>query len=172
MIGPGERKPGTANQFNMKPTAAIVQLLIVTVLAADGCIRATKSESKLKAVQAGILALEKEWAAAIERQDAATFNRLATEDYRFVDENGRVFDRAQYIADRGHNKDKVESAVQDEIEVCKYGDMAIATGRSVLHGSRDGAPFVYRFRWTGVYVRRDGRWQAASGQLTALPAER
>jgi len=153
----------------MKKTPVIAKIFTAAVFATVGCTRAPQKVSESKAVHAEILALENQLAAAIERQDAATFDRLTTEDYRFIDENGRVLNRAQYIADRSHNKDKVESAVQDEIEVRQYGDAAIATGRSILHGSRDGTPFVYRFRWTGVYVRRDGQWQAASGQLTALP---
>lgn len=79
-----------------------------------------------------------------------------------------MLNRARYIADRSHNPDSVESAVQDEIEVRQYGDAAIATGRSIIHGTRDGVPFVYHFRWTDMYVRRDGKWQAVSGQLTPL----
>jgi ketosteroid isomerase-like protein len=121
------------------------------------------------AVRAEILALENQWATAIERQDAAAFERLAAEDFRFIEEDGHVLNRAQYIAARSHNPENVESAVQDEIEVRQYGDVAIATGRSTIRGTRGGVPFVYRFRWTDVYVRRTGRWQAVSGQLTPLP---
>ena len=132
-----------------------------------GCTPRRKTD--LKSVRADILAIENRWATAIERQDAAAFERLAAEDFRFIEENGRVLNRAQYISNRSHNLDNVESAVQDEIEVRQYGDAAVATGRSILHGTRGGAPFVYRFRWTDVYVRRGGRWQAVSAQLTAIP---
>jgi ketosteroid isomerase-like protein len=121
------------------------------------------------AVRAEILALENQWATAIERQDAAAFERLAAEDFRFIEDDGHVLDRAQYIAARSHNPENVESAVQDEIEVRQYGDAAIATGGSTIRGTRGSVPFVYRFRWTDVYVRRDGRWQVVSGQLTPLP---
>ena len=144
-------------------------ILIAASLLTGGCARASKQETDPEAVRAEILAIESQWATAIERQDAAAFERLAAEDFRFIDENGRVLNRAQYIADRSHNPDNVESAVQDEIEVRQYGDAAIATGRSTLHGTRNGATFVYRFRWTDVYVRRAGRWHPVSAQLTALP---
>ena len=121
------------------------------------------------ALRAEILALENQWATAIERQDAAAFERLAAEDFRFIEEDGQVLNRVQYIAARSHNPENVESAVQDEIEVLQYGDAAIATGRSTVRGTRGSVPFVYRFRWTDVYVRRAGRWQAVLGQLTPLP---
>jgi ketosteroid isomerase-like protein len=144
------------------------KIFVGGALVLGGCARAPKDETDTNAVRAEILAIEKQWATAIERQDAAAFERLTAEDFRFIDENGRVLNRAQYIADRSHNPDDVESAVQDEIEVRQYGDTAVATGRSTLHGTRNGTPFVYRFRWTEVYAWRAGRWRAVSGQLTTL----
>jgi ketosteroid isomerase-like protein len=156
-------------KLDVRGISTTAGILIAASLLTGECARAPKQETDPEAARAEILAIENQWATAIERQDAAAFERLASEDFRFIDENGRVLNRAQYIADRSHNPDNVESAVQDEIEVRQYGDAAIATGRSTLHGTRDGAPFVYRFRWTDVYVRRAGRWQPVSAQLTALP---
>ena len=156
-------------KLNVRGISTTAGILIAASLLTGGCARAPKQETDPEAVRAEILAIENQWATAIERQDAAAFERLAAEDFRFIDENGRVLNRAQYIADRSHNPDNVESAVQDEIEVRQYGDAAIATGRSTLHGTRNGAPFVYRFRWTDVYVRRARGWQPVSAQLTALP---
>jgi len=37
-------------------------------------------------VRAEILALEEQWATAIEQQDAAAFDRLAAEPFRFIDD--------------------------------------------------------------------------------------
>ena len=156
-------------KLNVRGISTTAGILIAASLLTGGCTCAPKQETDPEAVRAEILAIESQWATAIERQDAAAFERLAADDFRFIDENGRVLNRAQYIADRSHNPDNVDSAVQDEIEVRQYGDAAVATGRSTLHGTRGGAPFVYRFRWTDVYVRRAGRWQPVSAQLTALP---
>jgi len=153
----------------MKGVPTIAIMVSAAVFLAWGCSRTAKRETDAKAVRAEILAIEDQWATAVERQDAAAFDRLAAEDFRFVDEDGRVLNRAQYIAARSHNPENVESAVQDEIEVRQYGDAAIAAGRSIIHGTRDGVPFVHRFRWTDMYVRQAGRWQAVSGQLTSLP---
>jgi ketosteroid isomerase-like protein len=157
--------------FEVKAPLMIIQSMLVTaVLLINGCEGAPKSEADFEAVRAEILAIENQWATAIERQDAAAFERLAGEDFRFIDEDG-VLNRAQYIAARSHNPENVASAIQDQIEVRQYGDAAIATGRSIIHGTREGVSFVYRFRWTDVYVRREGRWQAVSGQLTALSSK-
>ena len=118
----------------MRAVSITAKTLVAAVFLTVGCGRAPKHEGNLEGARAEILAIEKQWASAIERQDAAAFERLAAEDFRFIEENGRMLNRAQYIADRSHNPDKVESAVQDEIEVRQYGDAAVATGRSILHG--------------------------------------
>jgi ketosteroid isomerase-like protein len=137
-------------------------------LVTQSCGRTPNRETDFEAVRAEILAIEDQWAAGIEHQDGAALERLAAEDFRFLEEDGRMLDRAQYIAAGSHNPENVASAVQDQIEVRQYGDAAIATGRSIIHGTRAGAPFIHRFRWTDVYVRRGGRRQAVSAQLTAL----
>jgi hypothetical protein len=69
-------------------------ILIAASLLTGGCARASKQETDPEAVRAEILAIENQWATAIERQDAAAFERLAAEDFRFIDENGRVLNRA------------------------------------------------------------------------------
>ena len=153
----------------ISPRTQQIALLIAAIFLTNGCNRTRQRENELEATRTEILAIEEQWAKAIERQDAAAFDRLAAEDFRFIDEDGHVLNRAQYIAARSHNPENVESAVQDDIEVRQYGDAAIATGRSITRGTRNGAPFIHRFRWTDMYVRRAGRWQAVSGQLTPVP---
>ncbi len=43
----------------------------------------------------------------IERQDAAAFERLAAADFRFIDEDDRVLNHAQYITARSHSSENV-----------------------------------------------------------------
>jgi ketosteroid isomerase-like protein len=165
----GEKTGQYSHCFEMRSIPRITKVLITLVVVTEGCSHASNRKTELEATRAEILTIEDQWAKAIERQDGKALERLAAEDFRFLEEDGHWLNRAEYVAARSHNTDNVQSAVQDQIEVRQYGDAAIATGRSILHGTRDGAPFVYRFQWTDVYVRRDGRWQAVSGQLTPLP---
>ena len=110
----------------MRCISTISKILMAALFVTAGCTPRRKTD--LESVRADILAIENRWATAIERQDAAAFERLAAEDFRFIEENGRMLNRALYIADRSFNPDKVESAVQDEIEVRQYGDAAVPTG--------------------------------------------
>ena len=58
--------------FELKGLLIITQIMLVTaVLLINGCEGAPKSEADFEAVRAEILAIETQWATAIERQDAA-----------------------------------------------------------------------------------------------------
>jgi len=45
------------------------------------------------------------------------------------------------------------------LRVKVYGKTAVVTGRFVAKGQSKGKPFTFTERYTGVFVKRDGRWQ-------------
>jgi ketosteroid isomerase-like protein len=64
---------------------------------------------------------------------------------------------------------KYESLKFDEIKVHAYGDTAVVTGRSTATGKDNGKEFAGQFRYTRVYVKRQGRWQIVATQATRIP---
>ena len=68
---------------------------------------------------------------------------------------------------------RIESGSVDDLNIRTFGDVAIVTGRSVLAGSYQGERASVVQRFTDVFVRRDGRWQAVASQGTqvAQPAK-
>lgn len=54
----------------------------------------------------------------------------------------------------------------DDIQVRPYGDTAALTFRLVQHGPGDKTQY---YRNSGMFVRRDGRWQAVTWQATKVP---
>jgi hypothetical protein len=62
------------------------RILMAAVFVTEGCARALKRETDLGAGRAEILALEEQWATTIERREAAAFDRLAAEAFRFIDD--------------------------------------------------------------------------------------
>ena len=59
----------------------------------------------------------------------------------------------------------------DGLQVRLFGDAALLTGTTLLHGTWRGKPFSSHYRFTDTYVRRDGAWRVVQVQITALPAE-
>jgi ketosteroid isomerase-like protein len=56
----------------------------------------------------------------------------------------------------------------DSLSVRVYGDVAILTGITDNTGTYQGTPFSGRIRYTRVFVRREGRWQAVMMQHTPM----
>ena len=53
-----------------------------------------------------------------------------------------------------------------EMVVRIYGETAIVTAKAVVKGHDLGQDFSGPYRFTRVWVRRNGEWQAASYQAT------
>jgi len=63
---------------------------------------------------------------------------------------------------------KFTEFTQDDYKVHVLGDTAIVTGRSTLKGIRDGKNLRGRERWTDVFVRRNGNWQAVASHSSRI----
>ena len=63
---------------------------------------------------------------------------------------------------------QVESAVQDDFTVKIYGDTGVVWLTLHLVGTKQGQRAEVTFRFTDVFVWRDGRWQCVSSQSTRL----
>lgn len=63
---------------------------------------------------------------------------------------------------------QMTASTADEIDVRVFGDAAVVTGRTHALGTQSGVPFDVRLRFTDVFVRRDGRWQAVASHATLI----
>jgi hypothetical protein len=60
------------------------------------------------------------------------------DDFRFIEENGRMLNRAQYIADQSHNPDSVESAARTKFAFAyEGGDCATQDVRCQVRQNRN-----------------------------------
>ena len=60
------------------------------------------------------------------------------------------------------------SVKYDSLTVRIYGDVAVLRGIADNTGSMRGFPFSGKIRYTRVFVKRDGRWQAVAMQQTVM----
>jgi ketosteroid isomerase-like protein len=68
----------------------------------------------------------------------------------------------------GSGDRRIESGAIDDLNIRVFGDFAVVTGRSVLSGSYQGQRANVVQRFTDVFARRDGRWQAVASQGTQV----
>jgi ketosteroid isomerase-like protein len=50
-----------------------------------------------------------------------------------------------------------------------YGNTAVVTGGLTEKGTRDGTAYTDTYRWTDVFVKRGGHWQAVVSQWAKVP---
>lgn len=106
---------------------------------------------------------------AITKGDMKAYGRLVGDDYVYTNQDAVVRTKAQMVSAYDSGSLKYESAKFDEIKVHAYGDTAVVTGRNTTKGKDNGKDFVGQFRYTRVYVKRQGRWQLVATQATRIP---
>jgi hypothetical protein len=100
--------------------------------------------------------------------DRATIESILAADWSVIDLTGRVLTKTQVMQELGSGDRKIESGSVDDLNIRLFGDTAVVTGRSVLAGSYQGKRASVTQRFTDVFVKRDGRWQAVASQGTQV----
>jgi ketosteroid isomerase-like protein len=127
---------------------------------------------------ASLMALEQQWLAALHRRDVTTLARILAREFIDSDYLGHAIPRAQYLAYFAHAARHPAPPLRQQFEACRVrfvagGEVAIVTGVVVTEptaGSRATASSASsgsrQSRFTDVFVWREGRWQAVTGQET------
>jgi len=155
----------------MKKQSLICAMLLTLVFPA---LVVGQGRTKSKGPQAGgveqqLKQMEDDWAKAIKNKDAATLRRIIAEDWVGTDEKGKVLNREQSISQTTSNPDVIESEENFDMQVRVYGNTAIVIGGGTERGTRNGTAYTDTYRWTDVFVKRSGRWQAVVSQLLKVP---
>ena len=155
----------------MKNRSLICAMLLTLVFPA---LVVGQGRTKSKGPQAGgveqqLKQMEDDWAKAIKNKDAATLRRIIAEDWVGTDEKGKVLNREQSISQTTSNPDVIESEENFDMQVRVYGNTAIVIGGGTERGTRNGTAYTDTYRWTDVFVKRSGRWQAVVSQLLKVP---
>lgn len=119
-------------------------------------------------VERELIKLEHEWADAVVRGDTAVLDRIEADDLIVTDTDGKVSNKAQDQADIKSGAFKVESIKLDNMKVQAYGDTAVVTGRTTMTGQYKGKDISGQYRWTDVFVKRQGRWQVVATHASQI----
>jgi ketosteroid isomerase-like protein len=116
-----------------------------------------------------LLDLEKEWAAAEDKNDATVLRRIL--DERFVASFGaaKTYDKEAFIRLFAGDVDPTASQTLTYEAVIIDGDTAVLVGTDTARGTRDGAAYTTVYRYTVTYIRRQGRWLALAEHIVEVP---
>jgi len=104
--------------------------------------------------------IEDAWAQALLKADLPTLDGILASDYVFTGAEGEVQTKTQSMDELKNGVLKFTAFAVDDMNVRVFGDTAVVTGRSTEEGIERGKDISGQDRWTDVFVRRDGRWQA------------
>jgi ketosteroid isomerase-like protein len=116
-----------------------------------------------------LIRIEQQMTDALLKGDATANERYLAEGYVFTAPDGTVQDKARAVADVKSGDLKFQSSKLDDIKVRVYGDTAVVTYGSTDNGTYKGKDISGKYRWTDVFVKRNGKWQIVSGQGTPVP---
>jgi hypothetical protein len=127
----------------------------------------TSAVAQQESAEQEILRLERELAAAGQRNDPVSARRLFGEDLTGVTSRGTQFNKARglgIIEGSG-----ITAFALDDLRARVYGDAAVATGRVTFSGAIEGVQYPDRqVLFTDTWIRKDGRWQLVAIHLTSV----
>lgn len=113
-----------------------------------------------------IVDMERQTKEASLHRDADFPLRILADDYVAITPLGQVTTKQDAISARRSGQLRYESMNVTDMVVRLYGDMAVVTARADVKGHQLGEDFSGPYRYTRVWVRRNGHWQTVSYQAT------
>ena len=111
---------------------------------------------------------ERDRFAAMVKRDIATVDKLLAPELIYTHGDGRVIDKAAFIADLKTGDFQYVSIDPTDIKVHIFGDTAIVSGGAGMKVVNKGAPAQIKIRYTNTQLRRNGAWQMVAWQATRL----
>jgi len=118
--------------------------------------------------QAVVAALDTEYQAAVERNDAETMARILHPEFTLVLGDGRLYSREDLLRSARTKSVVYEKQVEEPgtQRVQIHGDVAIVTALLWLKGRTDGKDIERRLWFSDTYVRTREGWRYLFGQAS------
>ena len=133
-----------------------------------GILALAQDGAKRDGEEGHLLALESAWNHAEQSKDAAALNQLLGESLVYVDYDGTLMNKKQFLEATMHNAVEQEQINNDGMSVHIYGNAAVVTGLYRDKGVEKGKPFQRRGRFTDTWVNQNGAWQCVASQSTLI----
>ena len=113
-----------------------------------------------------IVDMERQSKEASLRRDSDFSLRTLADDYVAITPLGQVTTKQETISARRSGQLRYEAMNVTDMVVRVYGDTAVVTARADVKGHQLGEDFSGPYRYTRIWVRRNGQWQTVSYQAT------
>ncbi len=118
--------------------------------------------------QARILTLENAWNQAVQQKDKAALEMLLGADLVYVDYDGKMMNRAQYLTNVQSQLAQPVRIVSESMSVHLYGAAAVVSGVYRESGTKNGKPYLLRERFVDTWARRGESWVCVASDSTLI----
>jgi len=100
--------------------------------------------------------------------DRDALHRIYADDFIGIGPSGTVRTKPQVLSDFTSGTLKFQSIVIDDVRVRIYGNTAVETGRSTMHGQDKNKAVPVDNRFTRVWVKQSGHWRLVANHYSLL----
>lgn len=111
-----------------------------------------------------VAALDTQYQAAVEKNDAATMDRILADDFTLVTGSGKSFTKADLLNEARSGRVVYEQQNDTAQAVRVWGDTAVVTAKLRAKGTESGKPFEYAVWFSDTYVKTPTGWRYVFGQ--------
>jgi ketosteroid isomerase-like protein len=153
------------------PSASRVSTVLILMSLANTDLRPQAKDTPKVTESAAVrevLEMKRQYDVALMRADSAWFEEAFVDDYLLILGDATTYTKSEYIKQLTSRELIWQTATGQDQRVRIYGNTAVATGRFSGKGLLNGKPFTTDERFTSVWIKRDGRWQAVSEHTVCL----
>ena len=140
---------------------ALIVLLLSAHLTAQAVDKSDGDRSR-------ILALENAWNQAVREKDTPALKLLLGPELVYVDYDGTLMDKTQYLASVQSQTMQPERIVSEAMNVHLYGAAAVVEGIYRETGEKNGKPYTLRERFSDTWIRRNESWECVASHSTLI----
>ncbi|HUJ42028.1 MAG TPA: nuclear transport factor 2 family protein [Opitutaceae bacterium] len=115
-----------------------------------------------------ITQLEQDWGVALAKNDQAWIDGVVSPEWMLTGADGVLMTKAETDAEMKAGAMKFESFHLDSLMVHVDGGTAVAFGLETEKSSYKGEDTSGQYRFTDVFVKRNGTWKAIATQVTKV----
>ncbi len=154
----------------MKRFFVITILILTASLFAASQTTEQKLTPKNQKIKEQLEKLEVEWHNAYLQRDAEPLERILADEFITVTGSGGSNNKTQSIEGLKADKSSYEYSTPYDMDFRFYGNTVVVIGRTKEKGTtQNGSEFSVEYRWTDVFVKKNGRWQCVAAQVVRIP---
>ena len=115
-----------------------------------------------------VIAVIEQYRQALMKKDLAALDRIWADDLTFINMRGELLGKQQRMENVRSGATGVNSTKVSDQQVRVYGQTAVVTTRETIEAQYSGQQANASYRFTSVWVRRNGSWQVVAVHMTRV----